>query len=218
MRADDPRHGERRGYYAHRRDGEEACESCKRAAAAAEARYAYERMHGLGRRVSPLATKRRLRALFALGWTWGQIAERVGTSRGAVEKWANEPRRFFYAGTAHRVAEVYDRMSAEVPEGWVATRTRNQARRRGYAPPLAWDDIEDPTDTPHGMVPDADDDTEDEVLVERILAGERRLRATPRQRQQVIDRWLARGGSQNELERLTGWNVARELRQQRKAS
>lgn len=52
----------------------------------------------------------------------------------------------------------------------------------------------------------------DMVVVEHILAGEWRMKAGPAERREVIRQWIADGGTQNELERLTGWNVSRLLR------
>lgn len=148
MSPDDPRHGERRGYYAHRADGEEACESCKRAAAAAEQRYELARMHGRSGRVLAIGTQRRLRALQAIGWTLTAIAEDIGTKRSRVEKWCSEDRTYVYTTTAARVADVYERLCMGRPTGQWATRTRNMAARKGYAPPLAWLNIDDPSESP----------------------------------------------------------------------
>lgn len=148
MSPDDPRHGQRRGYYAHRRDGEEACEACKRAAAAAEQRYELARMHGKPGRVLAVGTKRRLRALQAIGWTLTAIADELDTKRSRVEKWCSEDRIYVYATTAARVADVYERLCMGRPTGRWATRTRNMAARKGYAPPLAWLNIDDPREKP----------------------------------------------------------------------
>lgn len=148
MSPDDPRHGQRRGYYAHRAAGETACDPCKRAAAAAQARYDLMRMHGQAGRVPAIGTKRRLRALQAIGWTLTEIANQIGTKRSRVEKWCSEERIYVYATTAARVDEVYERLSMGRPVGPWATRTRNMAARKGYAPPLAWDNIDDPKERP----------------------------------------------------------------------
>ena len=149
MTPDDPRHGQRRGYYAHRADGEPACEPCKRAAAAAEARYELARMHGKPGRVPAIGTMRRLRALQAIGWTLTAIADHIGTKRSRVEKWCNQSRVNVYTTTAVRVAEVYEELCMTMPTGRWATRTRNTAIRRGYLPPLAWTDIDDPNERPN---------------------------------------------------------------------
>lgn len=146
----DERHGTRRGYYAHRADGEAACDPCKRAAAAAEQRYVLARMKGRTGRVPAVGTKRRLRALQALGWTLTELAERMGSQRSRVEKWCSEDKTYVYASTAARVAKVYEELCMTQPTGRWATRTRNMARRNGYPPPLAWDRIDDPAETPKG--------------------------------------------------------------------
>lgn len=53
----------------------------------------------------------------------------------------------------------------------------------------------------------------DPQVVARILNGEWQLTATLSERLAVLDRFK---GTQNELERLTGWNVSRDLRRSRK--
>lgn len=203
MKADDPRHGTRRGYYAHRAAGQEACDPCKRGAAQAEMRYQHDRIMGRARRVDPRGTQRRLHALSALGWTWKDIADEIGTSRSNIEKWANnDPRQFVYASTAARVSEVYDRLCMSLRGDWVGERTRKAAVRKGYAPPLAWDDIDnDPLPATDDKISDFD-----EVVVERILAGDWSLRANAAERREIVARW---SGSDAQLERYTNWNVAR---------
>ncbi len=77
---------------------------------------------------------------------------------------------------------------------------RNKARAAGWLPPLAWLDIDNPAETPDLS---AIDDEVDEVVVDRLLGGDWSLRATRAERWEVIERW---SGSDNELERRTGWN------------
>lgn len=155
MSPDDPRHGQRKGYYAHKRDGEEACAACKRAAAAADARYVLNRAAGVQARVPSIGTKRRLHALAAMGYTWTALDRELGTARMA-EKWANEPRVYIFATSAARVAAIYERLSMRFPpetnrhEKTAAGRARNLARRQGWPPPLAWDNIDDPNERPRG--------------------------------------------------------------------
>lgn len=209
MSPDDPRHGERRGYYAHRVAGEAACDPCKRAAAAAEQRYVLARMEGRPMRRRAEGTQRRLRALQAMGWTLSEIAQQLGEQRTCVEKWCNEDRTYVYSATAHRVEQVYDRLCMTVPSGPWAARNRRMAARKGYAPPLAWDDIDDPAEIPSGVTEPV---AIDEVVVERILAGDVTVRATLAERRQVCRRWHASGRSLAELARLTGWRVDRYFR------
>lgn len=87
---------------------------------------------------------------------------------------------------------------------WARSYARTVAKKNGWLPPLAWDDIdrdpEPPTAEPVYL---------DEVVVDRILAGDR-LDATPAERAEVVRRWLNTGRPLADLERLTGWNGARE--------
>lgn len=153
--ADDPRHGTRRGYYAHRRAGSPACGSCKRAAAAAEARYVMLRSQGVQSRIDPTGTQRRLRALVALGYTWRALDGYLGYHNMA-EKWGNQPLRYVFPSTVAKVAAVYERLSMTLPpnettaEKAAASKARGLARRKGWPPPLAWTDIDDPTEIPTG--------------------------------------------------------------------
>lgn len=153
MAADDPRHGSRRGYYAHRREGSPACGSCKRAAAAAEARYVMLRNQGVQSRLSPVGVQRRLRALVAMGYTWRSLDGHLGYHNMA-EKWGNHDLRYVFPSTVAKVAAVYDKLSMTFPPATTSveragiTKARGLARRKGWPPPLAWNDIDDPTEQP----------------------------------------------------------------------
>lgn len=213
MLPDDPRHGQRRGYYAHRAAGEEACKPCKRAAAAMEQSYVLARIQGRPLRVPALGTKRRMRALQALGWTLTEIAAQMGSERSRVEKWCSEEKHYVYASTAQRVAEVYDRLSMIVPEGPWATRTRNHARKQGYAPPLAYDDIDnDPEPTGweyrERITDNQFSDALDPVVVMRLLEGDR-VPSTKAEKEAAMAQWIADGGARNELARWHGWKPER---------
>lgn len=206
MSPDDPRHGQRRGYYAHRRDGETACDACLRAAAAAQQKYELAWMHGKAGRVPAVGTKRRLRALQAIGWTLTAIADEIGSQRSRVEKWASEDRTYVYTTTAARVAEVYERLCMRSPEGPWATRTRNMAAAKGYAPPLAWDDID------HDEAPSlgGSDDELDEVAVLRLLEGDR-VASTRAEKVEALRRWRATGRSEKSLCDTHGWKYGRYI-------
>lgn len=143
--ADDPRHGTDAGYVAHRRSGFPACGSCIRAHAVANKR------RGLAstppRKVPALGTQRRVQALQALGWSRQRIAQAIGyTDQGALTYMMRADS--LYPATAARIAEVYEQMSMVVPVGSGANRARTWAKRHGYLPPLAWDDIDDPNEQP----------------------------------------------------------------------
>lgn len=167
-------------------------------------------INGRGTTVDATGTQRRLQALYALGWTWDQLGARLGGHKNRAHRIANGRHctdRGIYIDTAQRVAALYDDLCMTRPEGWIADRARARAERLGYAPPLAWDNIDDPTERPKG---NAKGNGADDTVIERILSGNWRLSANRLERFAVLDRWT---GTQNELERLTGWNVARMLRE-----
>jgi hypothetical protein len=107
-------------------------------------------------RVDATGTRRRLRALAAIGYTRPQLATRLHET----------PSRISYLLTAPAVATVpaaldararlvYDELWHPWPEGPAAARARAAARRRGWAVPMAWDDhpghghgIDDPAAVP----------------------------------------------------------------------
>lgn len=52
----------------------------------------------------------------------------------------------------------------------------------------------------------------DQAVVDRILAGDYRLRANRTEKTAVVEAWVASGRSSNELARLTGWKPERYAR------
>lgn len=84
-------------------------------------------------------TVRRLQALAALGWTLQAIADRLDVWRQHVSVVQSGDRELVRADTARAVARVYrDLHMTPGPN----SRTAARARRRGWLPPLAWDDID----------------------------------------------------------------------------
>lgn len=173
-------HGDYRRYVAKHPDERCRCDLCK--AAHRERMAAYRRAKAYGHwqaaHVDATGTHRRIRALMAIGHRLRDIAAELGRSYDAVDKW-------LLAGSVHRdtaraVADLYERRSG-TPGPHKGRRTRS--RRRGYAPPLAWDDvdIDDPDATPN--LGGVDDDLVDEVALQQALAGTlpyRRLRPAER--------------------------------------
>ena len=120
-----------------------------------------------GERIPAAGTNRRVRALNAIGWSNGHLGKRLGVTRDRVAQYANA--EWVERPTASRIARLYDELSM-IPGP--SARSRTWAAKRGYMPPLAWDDesIDDPAAwaSPGEPVDDAIDD----VLVERFVAGE----------------------------------------------
>jgi hypothetical protein len=217
MSPDDPRHGTYSGRRAHLTDGESPCKACAEANATYQRRYRKIRALYGDRTVPTLGSHRRVLALMSMGWSGEAIAREAGMAQTALWASLTRPSGRIFHHTAANIADAYERMSMTFPPSETRgqrisiAKSRAYAKRNGAAPPLAWDDIDrDPE--PQGVVGTDTDATEDEQVVDRILAGDWRLKATPDQRLEVIRRWTADGRSQNELERLTRWNVSRALR------
>lgn len=98
-------------------------------------------------RMTALGTTRRLQALAALGWRLQDVQDRVDVPYSTLEALRLTGR---VAATrvevVQAVARVYDKLSMTPgPSGW----TRAHAERNRWAPPLAWDDIDDPYERPN---------------------------------------------------------------------
>lgn len=93
-------------------------------------------------------TRRRLQALVALGWPTTRLAEQLGISRANFAHLLQETKQHVRTWRANTVRDLYSRLSMTLPpqETELDRRTveqaRSLARRRGWPPPLAWDDDE----------------------------------------------------------------------------
>lgn len=219
MNHDDPRHGTPAGGRVHREHGEKPCRPC----AEAEARYERGRqldlLLGRPRAISSLGTRRRVQALVAIGHTFSRIGDALDLSQSAANALAHRDGAYMRTSTAARVARLYDAWSMTLPPETTPLERRNAAyartiaRKHGWAPPLAWDDID------NDLYPHLPDDTDppisrhdvDEVVVYRFLAGEH-LPTTLGERRAIAEAWVAAGRSLNELARRTGWKVDRYYR------
>jgi hypothetical protein len=201
MSPDDPRHGSDAGYVAENRAKIPTCAACK------EAHRRKNVMRQLRpHKVSVTGSRRRIQALQRLGYSRDRIAHEMGyTDQGALTYIMHPNTKTMLVVTAAKIARVYDKLSMTVPTGRGATRARTWAIRNGYAPPLAWDDIDnDPRPvsaprSPRGI---------DEAVVERVLAGEH-LPTSRAEKDEITRRWRATGRPTNDLERLFGWKPDR---------
>ena len=151
-----------------------------------------------GALVDGTSTRRRIQGMAAIGWPLSDQGRRCG----------RDPRNYTYllnaeqvtVKTARMVRELYDALSAVAPPpGRLTNRTRAWAARKGYAPPLAWDDdtIDDPAAQPDLGTAD-DTDTVDEVAIERALAGDAVPLNRPEQLR-AIEHGIRRGMAQTEI-------------------
>ncbi len=102
-----------------------------------------------GERVPSLGSRRRARALSAIGWSMAEQASRIGIPQHTYTNSINRPK--VSARRAAQIAEMYDQLSA-LPGP--SERARECARRAGWAPPMAWDDddFDNPYRQPKGLV------------------------------------------------------------------
>lgn len=101
-----------------------------------------------GRNVNAAGTRRRLEALMLAGWSQGHIADRLGVSRQRVSTYRRTVN--VEAATARAVRDLFnewwDKPGPEI-------RATNKARREGFHPAAAWDDIDDPNAEPYVAEP-----------------------------------------------------------------
>lgn len=151
-----------------------------------------------GMLVSNRGTIRRVQALGTLGWSEVEIAKRTGIHSVTLNMMQH--RKGILQQYARRIAALYEllwdvpaetdpRVAAQA--AWI---TRGHARRAGYLPPMAWDDIDTDPWPPatHRSVYLVDD-----VAVELALQGQK-VRLHPQEIAEVVKR-----GSERQLSAAT---------------
>lgn len=204
MSPDDPRHGQTYGWKLHRLDDEEPCAACRAAVAAYEYRRSIDAILGRPRAVPPHGVRRRLEALQALGWSLTTIGEHMGMSPARVQKAMRAP-SYSTSMMLDRAVAVYEALSMSVPTDDFANRRRIIAARKGYAPPLAWDDIDhDSAPAVVRSLSRARDPHIDDVAIERRMAGDMESVLNQAEKVELVRRWGASGRGHNRCEVITG--------------
>lgn len=173
-----------------------------------------------GRILTREGAERRLQALGWLGWSITAIAAASGVNDDTLRKIrAGEDSRYT---TRETIAHTYDQLHMTTPptntvgERRGVGRTLAHARQNNWAPPAAWDQIDDPDATPQGVEQPPstrlDPTRLDPSIVERILAGEWRLDCSKTEKSEVARRFITAGGSSYQLRQLTRWKVERYYR------
>lgn len=140
--------GSTAGYQRHRRAGTEPCDACRKASSRDHNVRMLLTMQGTPPTVPALGTQRRIRALMRLGWTSADIAPRMGSSPEYVQYLARDGRSRVWRKTAEQVDAAFRSMCMTPGPSTITTK---RAEKKGWAPPLAWDDIDDPNETPQGF-------------------------------------------------------------------
>lgn len=204
MTPDDPRHGTTYGWKLHRLAGEETCGPCRAAVAEYEYKRSIDAILGRARVVPTHGVRRRVEALQAIGWSLTTIGEHMGMTPAVLQK-AMTRSTCSRAQTLQRAIAAYEALSMSVPSDPYANRRRIIAARKGYLPPLAWDDI-DSDPEPSADTDDAEEVEEvlDEVAIGRRLAGDKTAPLTKAERAEVVRVWAESGRSRNSCELVTG--------------
>lgn len=131
-----------------------------------------------GANIDAAGTRRRAQSLACLGWSLGEQARLIGWTTQNYCTLQTRPR--VSVGTARAVRDLYDQLSmTPAPEGKNGVvRARNEAARKGYLPPLAWD--EDLIDLP-------DADLEIELARQVALMDDEELRGCHNARYKLGD-------------------------------
>lgn len=158
--------------------------------------------------VDARGTRRRLQALHALGYPMDQIERITGFSKTNLSKVIYGHRSWVTGDTAEKVRAAYEAACMRLPDspdrivrGHI-TKARERARSLGWAPPLAWDDIDrDPAPhMPRGLPASQGQHLVDHAVVQRVADGEPKPRTLTRAEAAEVVRILrARGLSEYEI-------------------
>lgn len=165
-----------------------------------------------GARTSSLGAVRRLQSLVALGWSQQKLADRLGILPANFTAVILGRRALITAATDTAARALYDELSMQLPPQDTAgqrgsvTRAQRQAKRNGWAPPLAWDDadFDDPDGRPATVDSNAAvDQVLDEAAILRRMAGDR-VPLTPAERREVARRLLDAGWTHQQIKTKAG--------------
>lgn len=117
-----------------------------------------------------LGAARRIQALIAVGYQVQQLAEHVGADQSRIREVLNGRVDTVTVQFDRKIAAAYDRLCMTVG---TCERARRRAQLAGWPPPLAWDDIDDPSAVPCAAPDPSESPLIDEVALRRIARGDR---------------------------------------------
>ena len=119
------------------------CEPCR---AARRARVPYERRTRMTKGhdvwIDATGIRRRLQALAVAGWAPADVSERCGSHYRHLTKIRSGDLKQVRISTARRIEPVYRELIMQVRDDRAAKITKFSARRNGWVPALAWNDID----------------------------------------------------------------------------
>ena len=149
MKADDERHGTPRGYRICRVQNERACEPCRRAHMRYMKAWRLRAQQREAATVEAIGYTRRVQALRRIGWSIDSIAVSSGVGIGTIHRLLRGEVKVVRVATARRLDATFERLSMTVGPSPVAA---THAAREGHPPPLAWDDVDNPSERPRGAI------------------------------------------------------------------
>lgn len=157
--------------------------------------------------VDATGAKRRVEALMTLGYDTHQIAAGIGLARNNVSRLLNNHRTEVRRETHEAIVRFYDQAWQTPSTHRYIKRTKALAAKRGYVPPMGWDDdsIDDPlaepfTETAVGI---------DWQIVERAVAGKLRgRRLSSAEREAAMQVMAQRGVTATGISRALGVHTA----------
>lgn len=148
--------------------------------------------------VRSIGAARMVQALCALGWGYREQAHASGLSRTVLCYIGGHRHRLISTANLSRVRALFEQLSGTPGP---SRQTRLAAQRKGWLPPLGWEDVE------AGVA--AQDDTDvssvDEVAIERALAGDS-VALTDEELAAAVQVGAGRGLSLAAMGRLLGLN------------
>lgn len=180
------------------------CDVCR------AARKRYSRRHkalqrkaqamGMPLTVPAVGPKRRIQALMAVGWNMAQLAKATGHHRRSLEAILSRDQKRTDWEFAGAIKMAYDELwDQEPPPGRSRTYLRNLAKKRGYLPPMAWDDdtIDDPEAVPYIEA----EPVIDWQAIDRRIKGQN-VKLTRAERQAACRAMAASGKSATQISRV----------------
>lgn len=99
-----------------------------------------------GARVASVGTTRRLRGLSWMGWSSREVTRFLGLNdKNGLSKLYSGQHTQVTAGRARAIADIFDRLALTLGPNLIA---RRMAIEKGWAPPLAWMNPDDPNEMP----------------------------------------------------------------------
>lgn len=93
-------------------------------------------------KVSAIGVQRRLQALAFMGWSCQKIAEKIGSHYRPLNRLRDGGREHVMQSTHDAIDRVYRELCMTYAPGQSGNVTRTLARKKGYVPAVAWDDID----------------------------------------------------------------------------